>query len=180
MYGGPAPGAREVFREMDEIEVAMADWVRWALVGYLGEKTGLVWQVDLRQEMLDVDILCTYGDVRISTGSLDFTKVDSMSALLVSIIPHMDAVAATFIRQRDGTEEAGRHRLALSARAAVSVAIQSWRKQQNVPQLGDKDLQDYVSSTLNHPRIAPLVKAQADPASIHNEVIRLLEEIMGR
>lgn len=69
---------------------------------------------------------------------------------------------------------------ALSARAAVSVAIQSWRKQQNVPQLDDRDLQAYVSGTLRHPRIAPLVNAKADQASIYNEVISLLNGIIGR
>jgi len=71
-------------------------------------------------------------------------------------------------------------RPALSARAAVSVAIQSWRKQEQLAPLDDKDLQQYVDGTIRHPGIAPLVEKQDSPEVVFNEVISLLNGIMGR
>jgi hypothetical protein len=83
---------------MDEIETGMAGWIRWTLVGYLAEKTGQVWQVELRRQMLDVDILCTCGGFRASAGNVTLEKVNSELDLLVSLLSRMDVVVATFYR----------------------------------------------------------------------------------
>jgi len=94
------PKVPKISKEELTSVVEAIDVLNYAIIGYLAEKTNNVWQVEIKQEHLDFQVICRCGDIVRATRFIYFdeSKIEK-GGLLGVIFPYIDEVIVSWRRE---------------------------------------------------------------------------------